>query len=74
MKMGFLDSEKNEWIRDYLQFENGYIEWTVLKNGVYEIISKSRNSNNEYRHDEHPGMGVTIELKLDLQKVSCNRL
>ena len=54
--------------------ENGLIEFTIPKKGTYEIIQKSRSTNNSgldtSRFEDGPAMGVTVRFELNLEMVS----
>ena len=69
MKLEELDIEYRNWMENYLKMENGLIEFTIPKNGVYEIIQQSRSCNQSYGEQNGPSMGVTVKLELDLQNV-----
>ena len=71
MKMEELDIETKDWMNTYLKMQNGLIEFTIPKNGKYQIIQQSRSSNRDIDSNcQGPAMGVTLEFKIDLKKVN----
>ena len=70
MKIDELDIEAKDWMSTYLKMQNGLIEFTIPKNGKYQIIQQSRTSNWDDYRSHGPAMGVTVEFKIDLKQVN----
>ena len=72
MKIEELDIEYQNWMNTFLTMDNGLMEFTIPRSGIYRIIQQSRSTNmdvTEHRTMSGPAMGVTITLELRMKKV-----
>ena len=69
MKAEALDTEYQNWMDTYLTMTNGLIEFTIPKKGKYQIIQKSRSSNQDVGDRKGPALGVTTQFECDFEKV-----
>ena len=70
MKMDKLEIENKKWIKTNLKMKDGLIKWTVKDKGEYAFHLESRSTNWDWDDCKGPAMGVNIELKMNLKKVT----
>ena len=74
MKIENLDLTNRDWIKEFIKFENGFIELEIPKSGKYSIYQESRSTNRDrwaavYPNCTGPAMGVNLSFEMELEKV-----